>query len=279
MSYEEESIEYAGPNTPFELEFKNYSDLCELGKGAHAVVYRVKNNIDGKIYVMKKIKMLEKEPIMDEVNILKKLKNNHIIKYSNSFVYEDNFYIITEYAERGDLYSLLKLNKITKGVFSEDEIWDFAYQICLGLQYLHDRNIIHRDIKLLNIFLNKDNFIKIGDLGVSKIIYKKTESKSKVGTPLYLAPEILKNVNYDYKVDIWSLGCSLYQLCSTVTPFYDENISILEDKILHCDPERIPGFYSNDLWQFITILLSKNQENRPYIIDCLSIIPSRIKVK
>lgn len=95
---------------------------------------------------------------------------------------------------------------------SETTIWAFTMQILQGLQYLHKQNVIHRDIKPNNILL-KDNQVKLGDLGVSKILGDLTLAKSRVGTPLYLAPELIKSKPYDNKVDIWAAGCVIYYMC------------------------------------------------------------------
>jgi len=106
----------------------------------------------------------------------------------------------------------------TNKPITETEIWIYALQIILGIDYLHKENIIHRDVKCLNVLIQDRNFLKISDLGVSKF-YKKDEDKQKmmkeskkgrVGTPLYLSPEIIQSQVYDYKIDVWAIGCSLY---------------------------------------------------------------------
>ena len=102
--------------------------------------------------------------------------------------------------------------------FSEKQIWRWAYEILLGIKYLHEKSILHRDIKSLNIFLTKSNKVKvillklihlqIGDLGVSKIIKGTMHFlTTKIGTPLYMSPEQVKQKPYDFKVDIWGVGC------------------------------------------------------------------------
>lgn len=98
-----------------------------------------------------------------------------------------------EYAEKGDLYKLLKDQRQKRKYFSEKDLWDFCYQICMAVEYLHSKSIIHRDIKCLNIFLSKEKTIKIGDLGVSKIVSTAGAlNGTRVGTPLYLSPELVK---------------------------------------------------------------------------------------
>jgi NIMA (never in mitosis gene a)-related kinase len=112
-----------------------------------------------------------------------------------------------EYANAGDMYHMLKENKKKQKPWTEKEIWCFAYEILLGIEYLHSKNIIHRDIKTLNIFINEDKRIKLGDLGVSKIVNSMIPLQgTRVGTPLYLAPELIKHLPYSFKVDIWAIG-------------------------------------------------------------------------
>ena len=129
-----------------------------------------------------------------------------------------------DFCEFGDLFSLLQSVKKKKVFVNEDIIWNIAIQVSVGLNYLHSKKIIHRDIKLLNLFMTKDKKIKIGDMGMSIIFDEEELIHSRVGTPLYIAPELVKKEKYDYKIDIWSLGCSLYHLAKTVPPFTDENL-------------------------------------------------------
>jgi NIMA (never in mitosis gene a)-related kinase len=125
-----------------------------------------------------------------------------------------------EYAEQGDLYRMLKEQRTRRKYFSEKDIWDYAFQICQAVEYLHSKNIIHRDIKCLNIFLNEERQIKLGDLGVSKIVSSAhMQQDTRVGTTLYLSPEIVKQQPYDFKVDVWAIGCALYHLAQLEPPF------------------------------------------------------------
>lgn len=98
---------------------------------------------------------------------------------------------------------------------------------------MHSINIIHRDIKCLNMLITKDNVIKIGDLGVSKIALSKNALHcTRVGTPLYLSPEVIKNIPYDFKIDIWSIGCSLYHMAALTPPFTGDNLIVLGNNIV-----------------------------------------------
>jgi len=106
----------------------------------------------------------------------------------------------------------------------EPKIWKFFIEMCLGLHYLHSFKILHRDIKTINMFLGRGNQIKIGDLGVAKLLSQTNNmAHTIVGTPYYLSPELCEEKPYNHKSDIWSLGCVLYELCSFRHPFEANN--------------------------------------------------------
>ena len=252
----------------------NYTILAELGKGAFSTVYKVKSLIDDKIYCMKKIKLKNDEEIEENkeiqiiLNFFQKENPNsiskHIVQYYSYFIDGSYLYIIMEFCEYGDLFSLLQSVKRKKLTIKEKFLWDITYQCLLALQYLHSKNIIHRDIKLLNIFMTKDKIIKVGDFGMSKIIENKLDllDLSNVGTPLFLAPEIVKKDNYDFKIDIWALGCSIYELANLNPPFNDENMKKLCNKIVNDEENPINNTYSEKFCNLIKIMLEKDKKKR-----------------
>jgi serine/threonine protein kinase len=163
--------------------------------------------------------------------------------------------------------------------FTEDELWNYAYQILQGLDYLHMSNIIHRDIKCLNLLV-KDGKVKIGDLGVSKIVsHINALHCSRVGTPLYLPPELIKQQPYDYKVDMWSLGCSLYHLASLEPPFGGDNLITLGNNIVKTKHKSISSQYSKELSYIVDRLLNKKPEKRPTSKEAIAMIPRYVIVR
>ena len=140
----------------------------------------------------------------------------------------------------------------------------------LGLNSIHKKKILHRDLKSQNIFLTKDLNIKIGDLGVAKKLIKTNFAKTFIGTPYYLSPEICMEKPYNDKSDVWAIGCILYELCCFNYPFDAKSQGALLLKILNNEPEKIDtNFYSKDLQNMITLLLNKNYELRPGCGDIL----------
>jgi len=265
-------------NFPEEITSK-YEIIQEMGRGAFSTVYKIKSKIDNNIYCLKKINIKKTADKKNEINILSKLNHPNLVQYISSCSDDEGIYIIMEFCIYGDLYSLLHMVKKKKVYVNEEIIWDIAYQCLLGLEYLHSQHIIHRDIKLLNIFMSKNKSVKIGDMGMSKMLSNKEMKLSRVGTPLYLAPELVRKEKYDYKADIWSFGCSLYHLARTVPPFNDDNLIRLGQSIVNDNPQALPSCYSDKLNLFINKLMTKDKKMRPSATEALQYIPQKIKNK
>ena len=261
----------------------DFKIIKELGKGSYATVYTVKSIINSNIYVMKKMELNHLTPRQQqecyrEVSILKKVSHKNIIKYYSSFLEKEILYIIMEYAELGDLYTLIKHYKKHSKYFDELDLWKISSEILSGLDYLHSHNIIHRDIKCLNIFITKDRHIKIGDLGVSAFSSGVNNLHyTRVGTPLYISPELVKQKPYDYKTDIWSFGCSLYHMACLEPPFTGGNLIVLGNNIVKGIPKPLPQQYSDELRNFVDKMLEKKADKRPSASEALDMIPLQIK--
>ncbi len=153
---------------------------------------------------------------------------------------------------------------------SEQKIWKYFIEMCLGLQYLHANKILHRDVKTINMFLTKDDKCKIGDLGVAKMLNAtQNMAHTVVGTPYYLSPELCEEKPYNHKSDIWSLGCVLYELCTLKHPFESNNQGALILKIVRGKYNPIPTTYSRQLSEVVDKLLNKNYKIRPSIQEIL----------
>ena len=242
-----------------------------IGAGSYATVYKVQRKIDKQILVLKKIPFYQNEnkanieDAKNEARILKQLEYKYIVKCFDSFEENNSLNIVMEYCERGDLSSFLKEYKQKNKYLSENIIWKFFIQISLGLAYIHHHKILHRDLKTLNIFLTKNLDVKIGDLGVAKILQNTLHAYTFIGTPFYLSPEICEEKPYNEKSDVWALGCILYELCTFKHPYNAKNQPALFLKIIsgNYDPIGDNYNYSNDLKKMIESLLEKNYVNRP----------------
>lgn len=155
--------------------------------------------------------------------------------------------------------------------FTETQIIDWFTQICLGLKHVHDRKILHRDLKCQNIFLTKTNLIKLGDFGIARVLSSTRENaKTMVGTPYYLSPEIVENRPYSFKSDVWSLGVILYELCSLRPPFDAQSVPQLMLKIAKGLYNPIPSHFSKDVKGLVTAMLNTDPAKRPTVNQILS---------
>ena len=216
-----------------------------------------------------------KKQIYNEASIMKNLLHPNVISFKDVFkdTKLDYFYIVMEYANDGDLSKKIKTQKnkiIGEKYFSEEKIMQYFYQICRGLQYIHSKNIIHRDIKSQNIFLMKNGKIKIGDFGIAKALTNtKNNATTIIGTPYYFSPEIINGEPYNYKTDIWSLGVVLYEMCCLKLPFESNNIAQLSIKIMKGKYDPIPNRYSKNMANLIKNMLNIDQKLRPNINEVL----------
>jgi|TARA_B110000285_G_C15124143_1_gene619087 NIMA (never in mitosis gene a)-related kinase 1/4/5 len=140
----------------------------------------------------------------------------------------------------------------------------------LALDNIHTRKILHRDLKSQNIFLTKNNFVKLGDFGISKVLENTSAMAATVqGTPYYMSPEVCQNKPYSYQSDIWALGCILYELCALKHAFHSENLLGLVYKIVQEEPDPLPDTFSSEMQDLVTLLLNKDNTQRPRIIDII----------
>ena len=136
------------------------------------------------------------------------------------FVTEERLYFIMPFIGGGEISMMLK----ALGKFNERMIKFYATQLVLGIKHLHENDIMHRDLKLSNLMINTDGFLKIVDFGLAQVLRHGQFTTSIVGTPSYMAPEILKQEQYDKTADWWSVGIILYQMLTGTHPFLDRNV-------------------------------------------------------
>ena len=195
----------------------------KLGQGSFGVVYRVIRKKDRQVYVLKQIDFSrmgrqQRQEALREAQLMNKLENPHIVHFYDSFTARNKLNIVMELCENKDLGMYLK-RQMGKHL-RESQIWKFFIEMGLGMQYLHANRILHRDVKTINMFLAKEDKIKIGDLGVARELNQTANmAHTVVGTPYYLSPELCEEKPYNNKSDIWSLGCVLYELCTLKHPF------------------------------------------------------------
>uniref|UniRef100_A0A286XIE3 non-specific serine/threonine protein kinase n=1 Tax=Cavia porcellus TaxID=10141 RepID=A0A286XIE3_CAVPO len=262
---------------------EKYVRLQKIGQGSFGKAILVKSTEDGRQYVIKEINISrmsskEREESRREVAVLANMKHPNIVQYKESFEENGSLYIVMDYCEGGDLFKRINAQK---GIlFQEDQILDWFVQICLALKHVHDRKILHRDIKSQNIFLTKDGTVQLGDFGIARVLNSTVElARTCIGTPYYLSPEICENKPYNNKSDIWALGCVLYEMCTLKHAFEAGNMKNLVLKIISGSFPPVSFHYSYDLRSLLSQLFKRNPRDRPSVNSILekSFIAKRIE--
>ncbi|XP_009686150.1 serine/threonine-protein kinase Nek11 isoform X1 [Struthio camelus] len=256
---------------------RRYAIQRKLGNGSFGSVYLVfdkKAKQGEELKVLKEISVGNLKPNETveanlEAQLLSKLDHPAIVKFYASFVEQDSFCIITEYCEGGDLDFKIQEYKESGKIFTQRQITEWFIQLLLGVNYMHERRILHRDLKAKNIFL-KNNFLKIGDFGVSCLLMGSCDlATTFTGTPYYMSPEALKHQGYNTKSDIWSLGCILYEMCCMNHAFSGHNFLSVVLKIVEGDTPSLPDSYPSKLNAVLNSMLNKNPTQRPAAAEIL----------
>ncbi|XP_056352635.1 serine/threonine-protein kinase Nek5 [Oenanthe melanoleuca] len=251
-----------------------YEIIKQIGEGSFGKIFLARGKMDNEPCVIKEINltkmpMKEKEASEKEVILLAKMKHANIVTFYTSLQENNKLYIVMEYCDGGDL--MKRINMQHGVLFDEEQILSWFVQISLGLKHIHDKKILHRDVKAQNVFLsNNGKVAKLGDFGIARQLNSTTEfAHTCVGTPYYLSPEICENRPYNNKTDIWSLGCVLYELCALKHPFQGNSLHELVLKICRGCFQPVSPNYSYDLRILISQLFKISPRDRPSINSIL----------
>ncbi|XP_042195379.1 serine/threonine-protein kinase Nek4 isoform X2 [Callorhinchus milii] len=249
---------------------ERYSVSRTVGKGSYGEVQLVKDRKELRQYVVKKLNLRnvssrERRAAEQEAQLLSRLRHPNIVTYRESWEGVDgHLYIVMGYCEGGDLYHRLKEQK--GNLLPESQVVEWFVQIAMALQYLHEKHILHRDLKTQNIFLTKSNIIKVGDLGIARVLESHHDMASTlIGTPYYMSPELFCNRPYNYKSDVWALGCCVFEMTTLKHAFNAKDMNSLVFKIIEGKLPPVPEPYSRQLSLLIMSMLSRRPEERPEV--------------
>ncbi|KAJ2946912.1 hypothetical protein O0L34_g16253 [Tuta absoluta] len=253
----------------------NLNILKTIGKGTYGDVYLCENTKSSQLTIVKNIELNLKiqdhiQDIENEVKILSSMSHSNIIKFYDYFYTDDHVMISMEYATSGNLaeYMYVKYPKLIK----QQEILFYFCQVLLGVDYMHSKKIIHRDLKAENILLTGEHSltVKIGDFGISKMLASAKKTSTVIGTPYYLAPELCEGKPYDMKSDVWALGCLLYEMCTHTRAFEAETLVGLVKAITSGSVHPIDlTVYDRGLQDLIDAMLIILPDKRPTIKDLM----------
>ncbi|NWH75565.1 NEK3 kinase, partial [Piaya cayana] len=245
---------------------EEYKVLKVIGEGSFGRALLVYNRISDQHYAMKEIRLPVSSPAVEnsrkEAVLLAKMKHPNIVAYKESFEANGHLYIVMEYCDDGDLMQKIKQQR--GKLFPEDTILHWFVQMCLGVKHIHDKRVLHRDIKSKNVFLTQNGKVKLGDFGSARLFaHPALYACTYMGTPYYVPPEIWENTPYNNKSDIWSLGCILYELCTLRHPFQANSWKHLILKICKGSYSPLPSHYSYELHYLIKQMFKRNPQSRP----------------
>ncbi|KAL1408404.1 hypothetical protein Q8F55_005216 [Vanrija albida] len=234
-----------------------YSKIKKVGQGASGMVYVAKTLSNGKKVAIKQMDLAQqprKELIVNEIIVMKESQHPNVVNFLESFLVKSTeLWVVMEYMEGGALTDVIENNKLT-----EEQIACICLETCRGLQHLHSRSIIHRDIKSDNLLMNAFGEVKITDFGFcAKLTDQKSKRATMVGTPYWMAPEVVKQKEYGAKVDIWSLGIMAIEMIENEPPYLDEEpLKALYLIATNGTPTlKQPDKLSQDLKHFLSVCL------------------------
>ncbi|OEH74142.1 NEK kinase [Cyclospora cayetanensis] len=234
----------------FSMSRRNHYELLKcIGEGAYGRAYLATdtngNTVVAKVIDVGRVPQKERMACIDEVKLLAALDHPFIVRYLDSYVEGQSLHIVMSFCDGGDLAGLLRAREDQNAPLPEKQIIRWLAQLLMAVKYTHQNKIIHRDIKSQNIFIEKNNRLRLADFGISKALEStQAQAKTFIGTPYYLSPELCKGSPYGPSSDVWAVGCVAFEMATFRTPFHQaKNLADLCYRICNAEirfPSRVP---------------------------------------
>merc|ERR550534_48665 len=237
--------------------------ICKLGEGSYGSVFKALHKDSKQVLAIKQVPVdTDLQEIIKEISIMQQCDSPYVVKYYGSYFKNTDLWIVMEYCGAGSVSDIMRLRKKT---LSEVEIATVLLDTLRGLEYLHVRRKIHRDIKAGNILLNSEGHAKLADFGVAgQLTDTMAKRNTVIGTPFWMAPEVIQEIGYDCVADIWSLGITALEMAEGKPPYGDIHPMRAIFMIPSKPPPsfRDPNRWSLEFTDFVSKCLVKNPENR-----------------
>lgn len=238
--------------------FEHYNIISKLGNGSHGNVWLASNKLTNEMVAVKEITLAPEKlgMILMEIETLREYRHKNLVSFKECYATDDFLYLVMEYLDAGSLSKV-----ITNTTMLEHDIANFCKEILEGIQFLHQRDIIHRDIKSDNIVLSMDGRIKITDFGFCTVVEDGEKCNDMLGTPHWMAPEVYEERPYDKKADIWSFGITVIEMIDKQVPYVEDHPDVAHRRIMEL------GIVDIRSWETLSY------EFQDFLCRCLEIEP------
>lgn len=246
--------------------------MARIGRGSQGSVYTVRSLLDGSVAVLKRLQIgdeIARASALREAEHMLRVQHAAVVGCRECFVDGDELCIVMEYCEGGDLRLRIKLARMGGSLFAEEQVLMWLAQLALALHHVHERGLLHRDLKTENVFISSAGLLKLGDFGIARGLGASELAATVVGTPYYMSPELFRGQPYAHEADVWALGCILVEMCSQCLAFEADNFNALALRVMRGAHQSLPPKYSAELHALVRLLLNVNPAGRPSVAELL----------